>query len=347
MRNLSEFVYAEVQHHLRLTQLHLEPEYWPAAKVQQLSQLSMLENLERLVLRELPVLPGGLPSQLVKLTCLSVTYKCFSNGRAAQFQHLSNLTALQVLEYWNGDQGLTSQLCGIAHLPQLTMLSLGSRTLSFSATSIRNWACRTGLQALELALCHVQPEALAAFLQLRMLRLADVRPLGDASPEQLLAALAQLQHLTELTIRDRGAWTAHLPATAFTAITASTNLCVLKLGLPWGYDLRGKVTGEACVMFKPGLVYPHLRVVDLEFKNCGPTLLDELRLQHLCSCCPALESLMFAIFNDVCNHLSDSVLTSAAAVSLDTLGDQETLSVTAAVAGSGGRRSTADRAQAT
>jgi hypothetical protein len=71
-----------------------------AEDVAWLSQLSALVNLQHLELTELPKLgvPGGLPSQLVKLTSLRVDYGTMScDTTAEQLQHLSSLTALQQL----------------------------------------------------------------------------------------------------------------------------------------------------------------------------------------------------------------------------------------------------------
>jgi hypothetical protein len=80
------------------------------------------------------------------------------------------------------------------------------------------------------------------------------------------------------------------PAAALTALTASTNLCVLQLDL----SLARAPTGpHHAVLFGPGTVYPRLRLIELQ---CGGTFgthmpICEQQLQQLCSSCSALESL--------------------------------------------------------
>lgn len=107
--DLGGLVYAELWQHPKPTQLELAPEHWPGGQVQQLRHLSALVHLESLVLRGVPALPGGLPSQLAKLTVLSVSFRC-PYTESGQFQHLSSLTALQLFEVWNYNRDLASEL---------------------------------------------------------------------------------------------------------------------------------------------------------------------------------------------------------------------------------------------
>jgi hypothetical protein len=99
-------------------------------------------------------------------------------------------------------------------------------------------------------------------------------------------AVSQLSLLTELCFRRNLSADPEQPpaaATAFTALSASTNLCVLQLGL---------FSNEAppdWVLFRPGVVNPHLRKIDLSSQlNPHAQPLHEQQLQQLCGCCPAL-----------------------------------------------------------
>jgi hypothetical protein len=95
------FPMPQLQCMTKLTQLSICGSYLTEQTFEELghlSQLSALCNLESLELSGLPPdgVPGGLPSQLSKLTYLSVEYTrgC---ADAAQFRHLSSLTALRDL----------------------------------------------------------------------------------------------------------------------------------------------------------------------------------------------------------------------------------------------------------
>lgn len=285
--------YAELWQHTKLTRLQLAPECWPGGQIQQLRHLSALVHLEHLVLRGVQELPGGLPSQLVKLTVLCLSLRGLYSA-PGQFKHLSSLTALQLFEVQNYNWDLASDLPGIAHLPQLRGLGLESRFMALSTTSTHNWTCRTRLEVLGVKQCIVQPQALAAFTNLRVLHWNDASPTAPAV--QLLGALAQLQQLTELVFVGNKLWAQQPPTTGYTAFTASTNLCVLQLRIDWLCFTPD--ADEPPALFKPGSVYPHLHSILLQYKadNNLNTLLDELRLQQLCSCCPTLQSLVFVMF---------------------------------------------------
>jgi hypothetical protein len=259
-----------------------------------LSQLSGFVSLQHLGLCMLPGdgEPGGLPSQLVKLTHLSVGYeqRCDTAG---QFQHLSCLTELQQLSVqirtWNEAVSL-SGLSGIQHLSNLTHLGLISQGLDFCTNVTQAWTQLTALQSLTLAQCQVQPEVLAQMTQLQAL---DVGDLGGASLPDLLGAVSQLSALTMLR------WTLQLvpdlgapaPAAAaavasLTALTASTNLCSLQLAI------SGRSPDQGLVLFLQNMTYPKLQSINLWYVGwCLP--LREQQLQQLCACCPAVEDLKF------------------------------------------------------
>jgi hypothetical protein len=226
--NQSIFAFAQLQHPLKLTYLSLEPSWYHC---EHLTQLSALVNLEHLCLKlGREQLAGGLPSQLVKLTALHITNDRVGIDAAAQFEHLGSFTALQTLAVKWGSAGNLAHLSGIGQLWKLTRLELTSPTLSITTASTSSWARLTALESLELQKCAVQPAALAAFTQLRVLRLAKATPPEGATQEELLSAVANLQVLTEL---DFGLWKhpdgVFPPQAAFTALTASTNLCSLRL----------------------------------------------------------------------------------------------------------------------
>jgi hypothetical protein len=250
-------------------------------------------------------LPGGLPSQLVKLTNLDVNYDYVPTARS-QLQQLSSMTALRDLNIniYNSYDTLPD-FSVLEKLSQLTSLGIKCSNLSISAASTSAWAsCLTALERLTLIQCDVQPAALAALTQLRALRLAFYE--GFAEGHDLLVELSKLQLLTELQVqleyipdpRPAAPAEAELsvlpPAAAF---LTSTNLCSLQLGLQnhWDTPLRN------WVLFTPGALYPHLRCIDMAFEDestyglswTGLVPLSEQQLQQLCSCCPAVRSLAF------------------------------------------------------
>jgi hypothetical protein len=109
--------------------------------------------------------------------------------------------------------------------------------------------------------------------------------------EQLLLAVSKLPLLTELRLgmtEQQGDQV--LPPTALTALVASTDLRALELRLPQ------REVPEDWVMFSPSTVYPHLRSINLASMDYALLLLvNGQQLQHLCSCCPAVESLEIAL----------------------------------------------------
>jgi hypothetical protein len=302
-------IFPNFKHPQKLTHLKISA---TSSSSKDLAQLSTLVNLEHLTVSAIPregVL-GGWPSQLVKLTHLHASYYDFYQG-ANQFQHLSCLTALQDLAVKaraNSDSPWIANtlMSGLQHLDQLTNLSLevgttGRPGLELSAAIINNWDSRTALQSLSLAYCYLEPNALATLPQLEALSVTNVTTINNAPPE-LLLAVSQLTMLTELcwsqSSRHTGAVMRPAPAAAaFTALTASSDLC--SLTLHWlRHDVRD---GHSPVLFQSGGVHPHLRVIDLYDGPGGAadtTTISEQQLQLLCSSCPAVESLAFMLDPD-------------------------------------------------
>jgi hypothetical protein len=290
-------VLSELQLPSQLTQLCLQQVTFTSAEAAKLSQLSGLVNLAHVKLTRLPdcALPGGLPSQLVKLTCLEVAYH-HTCDIAEQFRHLSSLTALQQLSV-DSSTLITGHLSGMKNLSQLTGLQLEAPALNFSTTSTQSWACMTALQSLTLKDCKLQPAALSKLTQLKALSLLSVRSLAGASLDQLLTALSQVTLLMELSFQPNTLAESWAPfptaAAAFTALTASTHLCSLQLGL-WKDD---EIPADYVVL-GPAAVYPHMREVNwhdsMQVESEALPMSDQ-QLQQLCCCCPAVESLLFAV----------------------------------------------------
>jgi hypothetical protein len=289
-----------------LTQLQLDPYLIQPEQQQQLSQLSALVNLEELWIK-LPSggIPGGLPSQLQKLTCLKLSDRMVSGFDAAeQFQHLGSLTALQNLSiagYLTDEVGLIiqaslgnftpispSNLAGIQHLSQLTSLQLNCPGLKFSAAGTNSWARLTALQKLSLAECAVEADALAAFTQLRALSVYEVQ--RSASLEGLLLAVSGMPQLTELCLAIQRLTVPPTRSGACTALTIGPNLCSLQMGIA---KFPGTTVPAGCDLFTPGTVYPHMRLIDLCYDGGQVNYLkrmpvSEQQLQQLCRCCAKL-----------------------------------------------------------
>lgn len=231
----------ELHFALKLTSLSLGFANWAAeVDIQHLSQLSALTNLGHLSLRKLPGggVPGGLPSQLMKLSHLDLNYQTgYSNHEVAeQLLTLSSLTALQELSVQS--DGLTAEaLGGLSKSSQLTSLALHSPNLDNDTSS--RVACLSALQSLDLS-CHtMQPSALECLTQLQVLSLVYYNhPL-----EELLPAISKLSLLTGLYLQLRAsAGSDAPPAAACTALTASTNLRSLAFRVLALFRLRKETT---------------------------------------------------------------------------------------------------------
>jgi hypothetical protein len=223
------------------------------------------------------------------------------NGSLGQLQHLSCFTALRALQYQSGAHyrhSCADALPGIEQLSQLTSLELQGLNLhsvgdSFPPRKVQ-WDKLSALQRLALSSCTVAADDFAAFTQLRVLSLTDVDVMGDTPAQSLLLAVAQLPLLTvrlsftqtqaqaELrwSLRDLNELEVEMalyeaeealsygrpvptpfPATAFTALTASTNMCSLQL------SLDSKYFPTSPILFAPGTEYPHLRHIYLQYSD--------------------------------------------------------------------------------
>jgi hypothetical protein len=274
---------------LKLTSLSL---YYPTGsakkEVEQLSQLSALTNLGRLTLGNLPYIgvPGGLPSQLVKLSHLNVSYYdgCSTIGE----QHVDSLTALQELSV-DCRRLKVQDLLSLKHSSQLTSLTVRSAQLDVIPSSTDRWTCLTALQSLTISCSIMQPAAIEYLTQLRALSVDCYNITGAISAEALLPALSKLSLLTELYVCAHGAEvTDAAAAAAFTALTASTHLRSLGLRVPETFRGTEREDFPDVALFTPGLEYPHLRKIQVN----GVTINGE-QIQQLCSCCTAVESLGF------------------------------------------------------
>jgi hypothetical protein len=232
----------------------------------------------------------------VKLTSLQLHW-LEEFEAAEQLQHISSLTALQELSVENSVVGPgnidADDLSGIKHLSRLTSLELQSYGLDFDTSCISSWGALTGLQQLSLSDCVIQTEALAALTQLRALSLWYNYQAASVGP--LLRVVSQLSLLTELTWHhpcissvEEIVTPVAPPATAFSALTASTNLCSLNISFWPDHVVHGMV------IFHPGRVYPHLRELSWRWDTTwvgerSPMTISHI--QNLCDACPALESL--------------------------------------------------------
>jgi hypothetical protein len=281
----------------QLTHLHLDCGPSQTQPIEELGLLSALTNLQHLELANLPHagVPGGVPSQLVKLTCLHMGYNRSAHYSVAQhFGNLGSLTALQQLHIatYQGD-GLSQGLSGIQYLSALTSLDVTAPGMKLFTTHTSRWARLTALQSLALRRCILDPQALAAFTQLHYLYLEDAYSM-NAYMGEFLDVLSELRLLTELRVHfvDHCYIDANCPADLYTAFTASTNLRSLDL------DLRK--SPAMWELFPADTEYLHLRQIKLISRGRSNRPTESLvmsvgkqQLQQMCSCCPTLDSLAF------------------------------------------------------
>jgi hypothetical protein len=167
-----------------------------------------------------------------------------------------------------------------------------------TARNTQDWARLPALQTLLVGDCGPDPEALAAFAQLRTLavrRLDYSRFVPPPSTQELLAAVGKLSNLTQLVLCDPYMWMSRAPAAAFTALTAGPHLVAVMLS--WG---TVAYPPQDFQLFKAGSVCPQLRHIHLEHKwptHKAPDYipLTPQQLQLMCSACPALETLTFVL----------------------------------------------------
>jgi hypothetical protein len=264
-----------------------------AEELPELHQLSAFSNLSTLTLSEVHNggIPGGLTSQLARLTSLSISYStdAVEYEPAEQWQHLSSFTELQVLRVRCGH--LAAHHLRLEHLSQLRVLKLKCGDLRFDASSTQKWSGRTAFHSLTLWECAVEPKALAAFTQLRTLDLAWNRGCVWSLAEVFIA-VGKLPLLEQLDILSNSE--SHFPPAAFAALTASSKLQSLTLRM--AASTKGRHVEPSCALFTAGEVYPDLRKLDLQWTQrfaALPVSPEHLRL--LSECCPAVEDLSFTL----------------------------------------------------
>jgi hypothetical protein len=114
---------------------------------------------------------------------------------------------------------------------------------------------------------------------------------SDPAPfAEVISAMSRLTLLTELCFRPSMKYSLHPAVNGYTALTASTNLCSLQLVLEHGTPERPHA------LFRSGAVYTQLRDVGLEHDG-GAWIapLSEQQIRQMCSSCPVVESLSFAL----------------------------------------------------
>jgi hypothetical protein len=170
-----------------------------------IAALTQLQSLKLTQIRNHGV-PAGLPSQLVQLTCLHISYSSQSHHDAkwapVQWQHLSALAALQDLkiECCKTDADALSGLEHLSHLTSLDLDCLKLESTSMVLSTTHKWACLASLKSLTLAHSRVQPEVFAALQQLSALSLQHVTFQGSRLLE-LLSIVAQLPLLAHLAVK--------------------------------------------------------------------------------------------------------------------------------------------------
>jgi hypothetical protein len=235
------------------------------------------------------------PSQLSKLTRLHLAYRERDDEPldfAGQFKALSSFTALRELYISSDDYRPAEALSGTEHLSLLTSLEVRIPGMEFS--SKHSWVgSLTALEELRIKACELHAEALARCTQLRSMSV-DTSIYGDSTRlTAVFNAVSQLLRLTELRVTtERQECYRTPPAAAYTALATSTNLCCLQL------KFYKKDAPANWALFRPGSLYPHLRMVRLTVDNnsdsCGEPF-SEQQLQQLCRCCPAVQDLLFAL----------------------------------------------------
>jgi hypothetical protein len=259
----------------------------------------------------------GLSSQLSKLTCLRTGGTPSYDGGLTRHQlyNFRDMTALQQLSVKGGGLDLW-EVFKTEQLVHLTAIEFDCPGLYLCT----GWSMLTGLQSFTMTGGNLQPSKLSKFPQLQALCLDRVRLYGDVlylgqQLQDLLAVVPQLSLLTQLsTIRSKDlGWALSPPADAFTALVASSNLCSLRLGLE-----AAKNTPEQWVLFAPDMLYPFLRVINLtQLPGAQDVPISEQQLQHLCSCCPAVQELSFALCEDATPTALQPLLQLSALTSLE------------------------------
>ena len=217
---------------------------------QQLTALSVLTDLQQLVLSELQepslqyaALPSSLLPHLLQITHLQIV--CGLSDAA--LAHLGALTSLQHLQLERlGADTTPAALEPLSCLQHLTGLWLegahftfeaysnspsSSASNSSSSSSRRPPASLTALRSLQLHACNgIEPEVLGPLTALESLQL-KLTPVEGAAEgaASFLSLLSRLQHLTELELHAALPHAVTSPCSAYSALTASSKLQSLRL----------------------------------------------------------------------------------------------------------------------
>jgi hypothetical protein len=250
---------------------------------QQLTALSVLTDLQHLVLSELQepslqyaAVPEHLLSQLQRLTHLQIV----SGLSDAALQHLSCLTNLQQLQLERlGADTTPAAVEHVARLQQLTCLLLEGAHFTLGDVSTPSVAALTGLSVLQLHACNgMQAGMLSTLTSLQVLQL-QLTPVESAG--QFLTLLPKLRRLTALELD--AALVQGAPSTsAYVALTANSNLQALQLSSAW------LPAGAWDAMFPAHGLQAPAQLTSLRLAYCEEQIGGKA-LEGLVRCCPRLE----------------------------------------------------------
>jgi hypothetical protein len=221
---------------------------------------------------------------------------------AGALQQLSRLTGLSSLSVGlscsaNSLQARAAVAAALQHLHSLTALALLGLPLSqglFSDSELGR-TCFSGLTQLRSLQLHntvmrvvVDPGLLTALTDLQHLDISGYCT-GQAEALELLAWLQQLQQLTYLCLEGTLELDPPAPASAYAALTASSNLQHLDLS---NCILQSRNSSSVAnpwqQVFAPGKLLPQL--TSLQLHGSEPEL-GVRSLQYLVRCCPVLQRL--------------------------------------------------------
>ena len=243
--------------------------------------------------------------QLPQLTHLQLGW----STPAACLRQLGGLTRLQHVDLRLAMAVQLDCLSGLQELQGLTYLGLSGVQGSLAVLS-PGFSTLTGLQELLLPACRISASDIAGMTGLQRLELASASCVAAAA-EQLLAVVAQLQHLTELVLDDFRGLEA-CPAQAYTALTASSKLqrlCLAGLllasnGEPetaFAWQSFFEASGVLAQSGEPRddpLVWQHIFPASSVRPQLTALILSRMHpclaaadLQRLVRCCPALQIL--------------------------------------------------------
>jgi hypothetical protein len=221
--------------------------------------------------------------------CCSLSLHQGLNQHYHILQNVSFLTALQDLSCEMPLAHHRAVLQGLSVLRQLTALKLEGTNYAFTSSSLCGMTSLKRLQLRDAG--SVCPSALRCLTGLQHLELTDTACALLPEPEQLLAALPQLQQLTYLRLDHEAVGHTFTTLQAYSALTASPVLQELHITLP-------TIPAEyhpAGVELVPGLVrnmFPAARLLpDLRVLRVGGGHSESHTLTSIAEACPALSEL--------------------------------------------------------